>query len=299
MKRVATAVVLIPLVLLAIFRAPIWLLALVVLLVALLTTREYLGIVKAYGLVPFRRTVYAFVLLCFAAACTLLVLASSLGIADTEAAYVLFLVAIVVFVGGAAMLVLAMRQDDLAKALPSAAASFLALPYITVPLVGVVSLRGAAAGWFTVLYLLAVVWVGDACAYYVGRAIGRHKLAPRISPGKSWEGAVASFVGAVAVGSLMGHFAQSIVAFLVRVHFVAESKTPPISLLTVLLLSAGINLAAQFGDLVESMMKRGAGVKDSGALLPGHGGLLDRVDALLFAAPVLWYYAAIVAAANG
>ncbi len=298
MKRVATAVVLIPLVLLAIFRAPIWLLALLVGLVALLTTREYLEIVKAYGLLPFRRTVYAFLLLSFAAACTLLVLADPLGIRDTQAAYVLFLVAIVVFVGGAALLVLALRQDDLAKALPSAAVSFLALPYITVPMVGLVSLRGSAAGWFTVLYLLAVVWVGDACAYYVGRAVGRHKLAPRISPGKSWEGAAASFAGAIVVGYLMGHFAQPIVAFLVRLHFVAESKAPIFTLVTVLLLSAGINLAAQLGDLVESMMKRGAGVKDSGTLLPGHGGLLDRIDALLFAAAVLWYYAAILAATS-
>lgn len=298
MKRVATAVVLIPLVLLAIFRAPIWLLAVLVALVAFQATREYLGIVKAYGLVPFRGTIYAFLVLSFVAASTLLVLADKLTIRSGEDAYVLFLVAIVVFAAAAILLIFAMREADLAKALPSAAASFLALPYITLPLVGLLSLRGAVTGWFTVLYLLVVVWSGDIFAYYIGRAIGRHKLAPRISPGKTWEGAVASFVGAIAVGVLMGHFAQPIASFLANVHLVAETRTPSASLTELLLLSAGINLAAQLGDLVESMMKRGAGLKDSGPLLPGHGGMLDRIDALLFAAPVLWYYAAIVAAAN-
>jgi len=298
MKRVATAVVLIPLVLLAVFRAPVWLLTLVVMLVALLATREYLEIVKSYGLVPFRSTIYTFLVLSFAAAGTLLVMADSLDIRKSEDAYVLFLVAIVLFTAAILLLILAMRQADLAKALPSAAVSFLALPYITLPLVGLVSLRGAGAGWFAVLYLLAVVWGGDIFAYYTGRAIGRHKLAPRISPGKSWEGAIASFVGAVVLGGLLGRFAQPVASFLARLHLVAQPQAPASSLAEVLLLSAGINLAAQCGDLVESMMKRGAGLKDSGALLPGHGGMLDRIDALLFAAPVLWYYAAILAAAS-
>ena len=298
MKRVATAVVLIPLVLLVIFRAPIWLLGLLVALVALLATREYLQILKAYGLVPFRWTTYVFLVLSFVAAGALLVQAGALGIAGSEDAYVLFLVAIVVFVAAALLLVAAMREPDLAKALPSATASFVALPYIAVPLIGVVSLRAGSSGWFVVLFLLVVVWAGDIFAYYLGRALGRHKLAPRISPGKTWQGSVASFVGAVGIGVLMGHFAASLASFLVRFHLVASPKVYAPSLWEALLLSAGMNVAAQLGDLVESMIKRGAGVKDSGTLLPGHGGVLDRIDALLFAAPVLWYYAAILAAAS-
>src|SRR5437016_2667698 len=123
-------------------------------------------------------------------------------------------------------------------------------------------------------------------------------MAPRISPGKSWEGAAASVVGSMIAGVLLFHFAAPIHGFLVRIHLLQAKSIfgdlaaphPP-SVWLALGFSATLNLAAQLGDLVESMMKRGAGVKDSGNLLPGHGGMLDRIDALLLAAPVLWYYA--------
>jgi phosphatidate cytidylyltransferase len=115
-----------------------------------------------------------------------------------------------------------------------------------------------------------VNWIGDTGAYYFGRNFGRHKLAPIVSPGKSWEGAAASAAASV----LFGIF--------VLPRFVN------IDLLPAGLISIAANVAGQVGDLAESAIKRGAGVKDSGTLLPGHGGMLDRVDSSLFSLPVLY-----------
>jgi phosphatidate cytidylyltransferase len=117
--------------------------------------------------------------------------------------------------------------------------------------------------------LLVIVWAGDTAAFYCGRQWGRRKLAPRISPNKTWEGAVANFVVALIVAAAWSSW---------RLGELRGS---------VLLVAALVSVAAQLGDLVESLIKRGAGVKDSGQLLPGHGGMLDRLDALLFAAPVM------------
>jgi phosphatidate cytidylyltransferase len=146
---------------------------------------------------------------------------------------------------------------------------------------------------------MLLVWCGDIAAYYVGRAMGKNKLAPRISPGKTWEGAVASVLGAVLVGLLLFHYINSVAELLQRLRLFTPAThatiwPPPISpwafpmapLWFITLYAVCVNVAAQFGDLVESALKRGAGVKDSGTLLPGHGGVLDRIDALLFALPV-------------
>jgi len=124
----------------------------------------------------------------------------------------------------------------------------------------------------------ALVMMTDTGAFYVGRSLGRHKLAPRISPGKTIEGAVGGFVAAIVTG------------FLCRLLFF-----PEIPLTHAIALGAAIGLVGQIGDLAESMLKRGAGVKDSGNLLPGHGGVLDRIDSMLFCAPLLYYYARLLA----
>jgi phosphatidate cytidylyltransferase len=158
-------------------------------------------------------------------------------------------------------------------------------------------LRAVRNGSLFLLYLMLLVWCGDTAAYYVGRAIGRHKLAPRVSPGKSWEGAAASVVGAVVVGWLLFHFILPIAEALRGIHLLITVRTVSsfaswepnaniAPLWLVALFAIAVNVAAQLGDLVESALKRGAGVKDSGTLLPGHGGVLDRIDALLFALPV-------------
>ncbi len=147
-------------------------------------------------------------------------------------------------------------------------------------------MRIMLAGWLLVLITFFVIWVGDTAAYYVGRSMGKTKFAPRISPKKTWEGAIASVVGAMIVGVLWGKFGPSLehVTWLVSREAGTMNRAPALWVWAVIALA--INVAAQLGDLFESLVKRGADVKDSGTMLPGHGGILDRIDALLFAAPV-------------
>jgi phosphatidate cytidylyltransferase len=297
-KRVLTAVILIPLVILALFKAPMWLFTLLVLGVALLAAREFLGIVEADGFRPFRGLSYLFL------ACGFLVQASTF-VTDWEwfqnfgaAAFVAGMGALaVLLVSPLVLLVASMRRDPLAEALPDAAVSFMVLPYVGVTLSCMVTLRAMGNGALFLLYVMLLVWTGDIAALYVGRAIGKHKLALRISPGKTWEGAIASVLGAIVVGFLLFRFLLPIYEGLIHLDLVPSSMAiipaehAPIWL--VVLFAMCINVAAQLGDLVESAMKRGARLKDSGSLLPGHGGMLDRIDALLFALPVaiLFYFA--------
>lgn len=142
----------------------------------------------------------------------------------------------------------------------------LAIPYFAIPPIGLYWLQ-ALDPWL-LLALLAIVWLGDTAAWAFGKAVGRHKLAPRISPKKTWEGSAAGLaagLAAIAVWSLLR---------------LGEVR---LDLMAIGMLTA---VAAQLGDLVESMIKRGAGVKDSSNLLPGHGGFYDRLDAMLLATPV-------------
>lgn len=293
MKRVLTAVVLIPLVLLAVFRAPAWLFAALVAVVAITAAREFVDLVKHYNVTPFRMPTFVGVALMFAA----LIWRSIAQQTPTVATEALFFIVFTAFALGAFVyLVIGMLRRDLATSYPAAAASFFALGYCGVPLLLLANVRQQYAGAFLILYLFLVVWTGDTAAYYVGRAIGKHKMAPRVSPGKSWEGGVASFVASIGVGVLVFHNAHSISGWLMRAHLIDQWQgylAPIPSLAATVFLSGSLNITAQLGDLVESLLKRGAGVKDSGALLPGHGGVLDRIDALLFAAPVLWYFAAL------
>jgi phosphatidate cytidylyltransferase len=133
-------------------------------------------------------------------------------------------------------------------------------------------LRLLPAGPWYMLFLCAVVWVGDSAAMYVGKSLGQHKLAPAISPGKTWEGAIGCVIGGVGTAVVSARF-----------------WLPDLLPWQCILLGLCISLAAQVSDLAESMLKRYAGVKDSGGLIPGHGGMLDRIDSLLFAAPTLVY----------
>ena len=291
MKRVVTAVALIPLVLLAVLRAPLPILAVVVAVVALIGTRELLEMATHYGIQPLRLPTYIFVALLF--------LAIALqGVQEPLVAtgMMIYAVGFSAVIAPFVFLVIGMARQELRTALPAAAVSVVAFTYVALPLGLLVQVRQLWAGAFLLLYLLIVVWVGDIAAYYTGRLIGRHKLAPRISPGKTWEGAIGSLMAAVVAGWLVFGHAFGISQGLFQANLIERAQgyfaleIPAVW--TALLLSAGINVAAQLGDLVESLMKRGAGVKDSGALLPGHGGMLDRIDALLLAAPVLWYYAA-------
>jgi phosphatidate cytidylyltransferase len=292
LKRILTAVLLIPIVLLLVLRAPVAVVALVTALVALLAVQELLKISEAYKIRPFHWPTYIFVGLFF------LFLAVNVG-RDTPllstsvfAGSAVFVAAIAPFV----FLVIGMRRADLSTGFPAAMTSAFAFAYIALPLGCLVQIREQASGAFLLLYLLLLVWAGDIFAYFVGRSLGRHLMSPRVSPKKTWEGALASMIASVGVGILLYSYALPISTALLNARLMekkdglfALEKAP---LWPIILLSAAINIAAQLGDLVESLIKRGAGVKDSGTLLPGHGGMLDRVDALLFAAPLLWYYAA-------
>ena len=292
LKRIATAVVLIPIVLVLILRAPVSVLAVVAGIVALLTIHEFLKLTQSYGVQPLWILTYIFAGIFF------LLLTLNFGnekplLSTAVFVYCLgFAAAIAPFI----FLTRAMRNEDLSSAYPAAAASVFAFSYIALPMGMLVQLRQQWAGAFYLLYLLLVVWAGDIFAYFVGKSVGRHLMAPRISPKKTWEGAAASLVASVGVGWLLFHYALPLSSWLLRAGLIErrdgifgleQPAMGPIIVLTIVL-----NVAAQLGDLVESLIKRGAGVKDSGAILPGHGGMLDRIDALLFAAPVLWYYAA-------
>ncbi len=291
LKRVATAVILIPVVLLLVLRAPVFVLAIVTGAIALVTVHEFFKLAEGYGVRPFYKPTYVFVGLFF--------LLLAINPADkpvlSSAIFVYtmgFCAAIAAFV----FLVIGMRMLDLRLAYPAAAASLFAFCYVALPLGCLVQLREQWSGAFLVVYLLLLVWAGDIFAYFVGKSLGRHLMSPRVSPKKTWEGAIASLIASLLVGMLLYNYALQISTWLLNHGLIERNdgffalQKPP--LWPTLLLSGALNIAAQLGDLVESLIKRGAGVKDSGGILPGHGGMLDRIDALLFAAPLLWYYAA-------
>jgi len=136
-----------------------------------------------------------------------------------------------------------------------------------------VLLRGLPHGVTLVFFLLFVTWAGDIGAYLVGRTLGSHLLCPRVSPGKTVEGSCGGMLFSIAV------------ALVCHATFLKHISVPHC-----LAMAAGINVLNQLGDLSESVIKRFCNVKDSGKILPGHGGILDRIDSLLFAAPFLYYY---------
>jgi len=283
-------VVLIPIVLVLILWAPIPLLTVIAAIVALLTIHEFLKLSESYGVKPFWRSTYIYVAIFF------FLLAISPGEKPLlTTAILVYTVGMAAALAPFVFLVIGMRNADLARAFPAAMVSVFAFTYIAMPMGFLVQIREQWAGAFLLLYLLLIVWAGDIFAYFVGKSVGRHLMSPRISPKKTWEGAAASLLASLVVGMLLYNYALPISTALLNWHLIQRQdgffalQKPP--LWPTLLLSAAINIAAQLGDLVESLIKRGAGVKDSGALLPGHGGMLDRIDALLFAAPVLWYYA--------
>jgi phosphatidate cytidylyltransferase len=147
--------------------------------------------------------------------------------------------------------------------------------YVCLPLSMLILIDMQPKGNIWIFFLLAVIFANDTGALYAGKAFGRHKLYPAVSPNKTWEGSV---------GGLLTGLIISIVFFSIdalKIHAIDPA---------ILLLVLGLSAATQTGDLVESMIKRSYGVKDSGGILPGHGGMLDRVDGLLFAIPVLYAY---------
>ena len=287
-KRVATAVVLIPLVLLLVLKAPLYVLAIVAGAVALLAIAEFLKLATHYAVQPLGPATYAFVALFF----VFVIIASTNRTPLVETTAMLYGIALAAALAPFVFLTVAMRRSNLTSGYPAAAASAFAFVYIAIPMALLVAIRQQPAGAIWTIYTLLAVWAGDIFAYFVGRSLGRHRMSPEISPKKTWEGAVASVLASVIVGTLWIQHAPGISSTLLRVGLIDRRdgmfglEQP--QLWPIIVLSAVINIAAQLGDLVESLIKRGAGVKDSGTILPGHGGMLDRIDAMLFAVPVVW-----------
>lgn len=291
-KRIVTALALVPVVLLLVLRAPLAILALITGVVALLAVREFLQLAQAYGVQPFWCSTYIYCGLLF----LLISLDAGIGRPLLSTGYFLYAAAFLAALSPFVFLTIGMRREPLSSAYPAAAASSFAFAYVALPMAFLVQLRQQWAGAILVIYLLLVVWSGDIFAYFVGKAAGRHRMSPRVSPKKTWEGAAASVVFSTLIGTAWYYYALPISTALLGAHLIQRRdgmfglERPAV--LPIVALSIVLNIAAQLGDLVESLIKRGAGVKDSGSLLPGHGGMLDRIDALLFAAPVMWAYVA-------
>lgn len=279
-KRVGTAAVLIPFAVGIVLWGSTAVMALAVALVTMLALFEYFALGEAIG-----HRAYRF----WTATCALLLIFVQWLMAG-EATYRLSgdLVAyrkvwwfgsaapgletvFFLFVVGTAVIALFTKRP-LVETLPAAGISSSGLILVAFPLSYMVRLHGAGTqGPALLLFAMVIIWVGDSAAYFVGRSFGKYKLAPHLSPNKTWEGTIASFLGALIVAVVFARF-----------------MTVP--LLHLLGMAAVGNVAGQVGDLLESAYKRSAGIKDSGSLLPGHGGVLDRIDALILAIPVVWYY---------
>jgi phosphatidate cytidylyltransferase len=291
-KRIATAIVLIPIVLLLVLRAPLPVLALVAGAVALLAVAEFLTLTTHYDAQPLTYATYAYVTVFF-----VFVIAATTGrtpLVGTTG--VIYGIAVATALAPFLFLTIAMRNADMSTGYPAAAASTFAFIYVAIPMTLLIGIRQFAAGAIWVIYTLLVVWAGDIFAYFVGKAVGHHLMSPQVSPKKTWEGAAASVAASVIVGTVWFQHAPAISAALLRVGLIDRRDgifglEQPL-LFPIIVLSVVVNLAAQLGDLIESLIKRGAGVKDSGSILPGHGGMLDRIDAMLFAVPVVWAYRA-------
>ena len=255
MKRILTALILVPVGIYTSLFAPWWLFLGVVALVALLAFREYAQIMHSFAplgyvagllmlIAPQREWIPLVILSCLAAMC-LSLSAPDLerGVARSGA-----LIMGMIYIFGAWKTAILLHDSSASKA------AF-----------------GATTGQHWLLFALSVNWIGDTAAYYVGRKFGRRKLAPHVSPGKTWEGAIASAVSGVVLGAIY-----------------LPLTIPGTSPVLAALFGLAANAAGQVGDLAESAIKRGGGVKDSGALLPGHGGILDRVDSTMFALPVVY-----------
>jgi phosphatidate cytidylyltransferase len=287
-QRVLTALVLIPAVVAIVLFTPTWAVAIATAIITILALREYFALGDAIG----HRAYRLWTILCSMLFIVQLLLPrrtfsySILGSSQSSSVFpnstAQFYVAIyspltvlLIFVLGITFLTLWTRRP-IVESLPSSGSSSSALLLVAFPLSFALRLHAIpTSGPRLLLFALVITWAADTSAYFVGRGIGRHPLAPHISPKKTWEGSVASMFGSLAIAYAFSFWIKIPLPYL-------------------LAMAALGNIAGQMGDLLESAYKRSAGVKDSGALLPGHGGILDRIDALILCFPVIWYYLVLV-----
>jgi len=259
LKRWLTAMIALPVLIYIIGVGPLWLFQLLLLVASCISLHEFFNL--ASPKLPWIPRMLAFAL------CALLLVVFSQG----ERWLALAMLSSAVMVGMSFYLF--SEPERRKEVVEGMGASVLGVVYIGIPLCLLALLRQAPRGKEWIFFLLTVIFLGDTGAFYCGRLLGRRKLYVSVSPGKTWEGAVGGFAVSVLGGVVFSK--------LFSLHG---------SVWTVAALSGGLSIAGQVGDLVESMIKRNGGVKDSGKILPGHGGFLDRVDALLFAIPVCYAF---------
>jgi len=275
LKRILTAAVLIPIVLALVWWGPPLLVAAAAAIVAAGALVEFFRLAERMGLRGFRKWTLACAVGLFYAQYSLgaaeihsyrfgeALIRRSAGI-DVSIEAVLL-----VFLFGAAAIGLFTKRP-LQDVLPAIAVSSAGLVVIALPFSYLVRIdQVGSVGRQLVFLTLTLVWAGDVLAYFVGRFAGRLPMAPALSPKKTWEGAAANLLASLLVGA-------------------AFARWLDLEVVGMLVVAGLANIAGQMGDLIESAYKRGAAVKDSGGLLPGHGGVLDRIDSLIFAAPVVW-----------
>jgi phosphatidate cytidylyltransferase len=262
--RLATAAVAIPLLLLLILRAPLWMFASVVGLIAALGVIEYVAMAFPDQSAP---RMMGIGLGWWLAAAT------ATGRPEWVSCAL-----VIALIGGLSWTLF--TRPDFERGLADLGLALLGAGYVGILLLYFVWLRSIPRGGSWVIFLLTVVMAGDSGGYFVGHAFGTHKLMPRVSPGKTIEGSLG-----IAAGNVVGAgLAKLILLPLLGVGLIGVGWAEALALALV------VGLAAQVGDLCESMMKRTFATKESGWIFPGHGGVLDRIDSLVFAVPLLYYY---------
>jgi phosphatidate cytidylyltransferase len=258
LKRWLSGLVLAPSLILFILYAPPWLFLLFILVLTLLGLREFYAL-SLPGISQTQRAVGMLLGLLFPL---------SLYSRDPRC-FLAALAFVILFLFIQALF----RPEEFPVRIEQLSKNLLGLLYVPLLFAHFVLIHQLASGRAWVLFSLVAVYFGDTTAFYIGRAWGRRKLAPQVSPSKTCEGGLGAMGGSLA-GALI--FKGLFFPELPTVHAIA--------------LGVGIGVVGQLGDLFESLIKRSAKVKDSGMLIPGHGGLLDRVDSLLFASPFVYYY---------
>ena len=273
--RLLTAAVLIPVVVALVWWAPAIILAGIAAVVAILALVEFLNLGDRIGLRGFKLWTYFCTVLIFYAQFSLgrietHMLAGGISmVRDATGGTLSVEAALLIFIFGCVVLGLITKRP-LHEVLPAISISSAALLFIVLPFSYIVRLDEIElVGRHLVLFTLVLVWAGDMLAYFVGKSLGRVPMAPLLSPKKTWEGALGNVLASMIVAVLFAKWMQT-------------------DVVTLLVIAGIANIAGQAGDLIESAYKRGAAVKDSGGLLPGHGGMLDRIDSLILATPAVW-----------
>jgi phosphatidate cytidylyltransferase len=273
--RIVTAAVLIPIVVALVWWSPPPLLATLAAVVTILALLEFLALGDRVGMRGYKKWTYVCTALIFYAQYSAgFVIKHSFAegisiVRDAAVGQLSVEAVLLVFIFGCVTLGLSSRQP-LHEVLPAISISSAGILFVALPFSYVVRLNEIEGiGRQLVLFTLVLVWAGDMLAYFVGKSLGRVPMAPALSPKKTWEGALGNLLASLLVAVLFARWSQ-------------------LDVLVPLVIAGVANIAGQAGDLIESAYKRGAGAKDSGALLPGHGGMLDRIDSLILASPVVW-----------